>query len=97
MTYAEIKKQNKAEICWLSFISGLAQYPNNKIEDIEIITIPNRYILVLAHIWNEKSYRHIDWKYRFCLDESVLVDRFIGYIQNEFSNIEIIKTTERGY
>lgn len=87
MTLHEMKQLNKAEISWYSFISGLAQYQNNEIEEIEVVS--DNYILIIVHLFNAKNYRHLTWKYRFHNDESVLADSFIDRIRSEFPSVKI--------
>lgn len=87
MTYQEMKQLNKAEISWYSFISGLCQYQNNQIEEIEVTG--ENFILIIVHLFNSKNHRHLTWKYRFHNDENILADIFLDKIRSEFPNVKI--------
>ena len=95
MTLKQMTQLNKAEICWYSFISGMAQYPNNSLDYFEYIRIIDRYILIIAELTNMKNGRQISWRYRFNLEEKHLADLFIQMIKNELPHVEIVESERR--
>ena len=87
MTYKEALKLNKAELCWLSFISGLGLYRNNQL--LNIVIDKGNFILITVHLINISNDRHIEWRYRFNIHEQYYADSFISMVESEFPGIEI--------